>query len=100
MAHALPTGSTGVMTEGDETKAICQLIERLVMRFPQVAATTVEETVSAAHREFMDAPVRDFVPLLVEHDVLTRLKELAGQADLGRASQGSEGREVAFGRRP
>lgn len=70
------------MTEEDETKAISQLVERLVMRFPQLPARTVEETVSVAHREFKHAPVRDFVPLLVEHDVLIELKELAGEADL------------------
>ena len=78
------------MTEEDETKAISQLIERLVVRFPQIPARKVEETVSAAHREFKHAPVRDFVPLLVEHDVLTKLKELAGPEespeDLGTAS--------------
>ena len=83
------------MTE-EESKAISQLIERLVLRFPQIPARTVEETVSGAHREFDDAPVRAFVPLLVEHDVLIRIKELGGQADLGMAGRGDERREVAL----
>ena len=39
---------------------------------------------SSAHQAFVDARVRGLVPLLVEHDVLIRLKDLAGQADLGR----------------
>ena len=85
------------MNEKDEAKAISQLIERLVMRFPQVPATAVEETVSAAHGAFAQARVRDFVPLLVEHDVLITLKELAGQADLGTASEETERPEVATG---
>ena len=66
----------------DETKGIAQLIDRLVMRFPQLSASTVEEAVSGAHRQFDDARVRDFVPLLVEHEALNTLRDLAGKADL------------------
>lgn len=70
-------------TLGDEqeAKAISRLIERLAVRFPQIPARTVEETVSSAHQAFEGARVRGFVPLLVEHDVLIQLKNLAKQAD-------------------
>jgi hypothetical protein len=70
------------MSEEEEARAISQLIERLVVRFPQLPARSVEETVSSAHQAFAGARVRNFVPLLVEHDVLIQLKDLAGTADL------------------
>ncbi len=70
------------MIEEEEAKVISRLIERLVVRFPQFPAGTVEETVSSAHQAFEGARVRVFVPLLVEHDALIQLKELARQADL------------------
>jgi hypothetical protein len=70
------------MTEEEEAKAISRLIERLVLRFPQIPARRVAEIVSSAHQAFEGARVRGFVPLLVEHDVLIQLKDLAGQADL------------------
>lgn len=75
------------MTEQDELRVIYRLVERLVMRFPQLPATTVEEQVRSAHQAFEGAPLRDFVPLLVEHDVLGALKVLAGRADLSRGHQ-------------
>lgn len=81
----------------DEAHAIRQLIERLVMRFPQVPASAVEETVSAVHQEFDQARVRAFVPLLIEHDVLIELKEIAGRADLDMASAETERPGVALG---
>ena len=83
------------MTE-EESKTISQLIERLVVRFPHIPAETVFDTVG----EFKHASVRDFVPLLVEHDVLTSLKKIAGHSDPARASQQTEGPELALGRHP
>ena len=93
-------GRLCVMTEQNETKAISQLVKRLVLRFPHIPAETVEETVSAAHHEFEQATVRDFVPLLVEHDVLIRLEKLAGHADVGMANPETESRAVALDPRP
>ena len=84
----------------DEAKAIRRLIERLVMRFPQVLARTVEETVSTTHQEFEQARVRAFVPLLIEHDVLIELKEIAGRTDLDTAREETERPGVVLGRHP
>ncbi len=66
------------MTEDDESRAISQLIERLAIRFPQLRAEIVQEAVAVAQRKLEGAPIRNFVPLLVEHDALVRLKEYAG----------------------
>jgi hypothetical protein len=70
------------MSEEEEARAISQLIVRLVLRFPQLPARLVEEMVSSAHQSFAGARVRNFIPLLVEHDVLIQLKDLAAQAHL------------------
>jgi hypothetical protein len=70
------------MSEEEEARAISQLIERLVVRFPQLPVRGVEEIVTSAHQTFAGARVRSFVPLLVEHDVLIQLKDLAEKADL------------------
>lgn len=50
----------------DEGEAIEQVLNRLTDRFPEVPVETVRLTVRKAHDD-LDGPVRDFVPLLVEH---------------------------------
>src|SRR5512139_3288120 len=85
-----PRCSIRPMTEEEEPR-IRQLIERLVMRFPQLPATTVENEVRSVHQGFEGAPLREFVPLLVEHDVVIVLKVLAGRADLSPEHHGPLG---------
>ena len=68
------------MLENDEKRAIVRLIERLVMRFPHLPGEVIEHVVTAAHHRFADAPIRDFVPLLVEHDAVDLLWAYAGSA--------------------
>src|SRR5690242_10627046 len=67
---------SGVAIEPSESEAIARLVERLVARFPQVPALTVERIVSSVHQAFDGAKVRHFVPLLVEHDAVTQLTAL------------------------
>ena len=81
--------STRPMTEQEESRLIRQLIERLVMRFPQLPAKTVEKEVRSVHQGFQGAPLRDFVPLLVEHDAVISLKVLAGRAHRSPEQQGT-----------
>ena len=64
---------TGVMTGTDEEMVIAQLIERLVERFPTVAREVVEDVVDDALAHFGGAPIRDFIPLLVEHEAVETL---------------------------
>ena len=49
--------------------------DRLADRFPDVDRDRIDELVEQRHREFDGAPVRDFVPVLVEHDVKQELRE-------------------------
>lgn len=61
------------MNANDELRAIEGVAQRLVERFPHVPAQTVIDVVVDAYERFADARIRDFVPVLVEHDVVHRL---------------------------
>jgi ribosomal 50S subunit-associated protein YjgA (DUF615 family) len=52
------------------------VVERLVARFPDVAEDRVREIVRAAHEEFANRPIRDFVPVFVERAARNELGRL------------------------
>jgi len=58
----------------DEDIAVEHAAERLADRYPQVPRERIDELVEKHHEEFEGAPVRDFVPVLIEHDVKQELK--------------------------
>ena len=49
-----------------------EVVERLSERFPDVSREVVEAAVRVEH-EGLDGPVRDYVPVLVEHAARDRL---------------------------
>ncbi len=64
------------MASNEEVQALEEVVDRLSARFAQMPAQRVSEVVDATYREFDGAPIRDFVPLMVEksaHDRLARL---------------------------
>lgn len=50
----------------DEQSRVADAEGRLRARFPHLPADEVARAVQLSHRELDDAPVRDFVPILVE----------------------------------
>ncbi|WP_421740510.1 three-helix bundle dimerization domain-containing protein [Cellulomonas sp.] len=58
----------------DEGRAIDEVVERLAARFPDIPSTTVREVVEAQLAQFTGSSVRDFVPVLVEHESLELLR--------------------------
>jgi hypothetical protein len=61
---------TGHDTNADEELvAVEHAADRLAERFPGVPRDRIQQLVQERHEEFSGAPVRDFVPVLVEHDV-------------------------------
>jgi hypothetical protein len=56
----------------DELRALTDVRLRLQEHFPQLDADVVEAAVRLAHSE-LTGPVRDFVPVLVEHAARDRL---------------------------
>jgi hypothetical protein len=65
------------MDETDERKALTHLVERLTERFPEVPGHVVEDVVAGEYQDYADAPIRDFVPVLVEHSAVEKLWLLA-----------------------
>ena len=67
MAEETPTDQTSV----DE------IVERLSTRFPEQQTDVIRRVVAETYAEFDDAPVRDFVAVLVEKKAKKTLKRLA-----------------------
>ena len=60
---------------GDESVALTHAVDRLSDRFPDVPREDIDRLVQEHSEEYDGAPVRDFVPVLVEHDVKEELRE-------------------------
>jgi hypothetical protein len=73
------------VNQADEMKALAEVQSRLQQQFPHVAAEVVEAAVQVAHSG-LTGPIRDFVPLLVEHAARDRLA-LAGLDDAPTGAQ-------------
>ena len=65
----------------NEDAAIDHVVDRLTSQFPSVPADDIEARVAEVHASFDDAPVRDFVPVIVEHDVKDQLREEGNAAE-------------------
>jgi len=57
----------------DEAVALEHAAERLSDRFPEVPKEQIDQLVEEHYEQYENAPVRDFVPVLVEHEVRTEL---------------------------
>jgi hypothetical protein len=68
------------MPKLDEHGAVEQVFERLTARFSDVPVETVRHTVHAIH-DGLEGPVRDYVPLLVEHAARDALAAGAAPGD-------------------
>lgn len=64
----------------NEREAIDRLVGRLRQRFPDLPPERIVDAVTGAHREFSEAKVRDFVPVLVEQQAMTALRPRGGVA--------------------
>ena len=60
-------------TATDEEVAIGHAVDRLAERFPAVPRDRIIDLVHERHLDYTGAPVRDFIPVLVEHDVRREL---------------------------
>lgn len=63
---------------GDEEVAMSHAVDRLAERFPHVPRERIVELVHDHHRDFTGAPVRDFIPVLIEHDIKRELAAEGG----------------------
>lgn len=71
------------MESAEEEHAVEEVIDRLVRRFPDIPREHVVTVVRETHLELEGNPIRDFVPVLVEHTARKRLREEAKPAPVG-----------------
>ena len=58
-----------------EVHAIAHVAQRLRARFPDIRAEAIDRMVMDAAHEFDGRPIRDFVPILVERNVIERVRD-------------------------
>lgn len=60
----------------DEQAAVRGVVERLCQQFPHLDVDTVTRTVHARYHHLDQAPVRDFIPVLVERAAREQLRSV------------------------
>jgi hypothetical protein len=61
------------VTHQDEAEALAVVAARMHARFPDLPPELVDAVVAKYHGEYEGRPIRDFVPLLVERQVIEHL---------------------------
>lgn len=72
VADPMAVQEHGSMDRAAERRALAEVQARLEERFPELHPDVIAAAVQLAHSE-LEGPVRDFVPLLVEHAARDRL---------------------------
>jgi hypothetical protein len=62
------------MNQAEEIRALDQVADRLRGRFPDAPPETIRKMVTDAHHQYDGNPIRDFIPVLVEREVLDHLQ--------------------------
>ncbi|HCB59616.1 MAG TPA: hypothetical protein DEP82_17330 [Arthrobacter bacterium] len=62
------------MTEGED-RAVAHVIDRLAERFPDVPRSSIERAVQERRAALAGNPVRDYIPVLIEHGAKDLLRE-------------------------
>ena len=65
------------MRASEEARSIAEIERELERAFPQVPGDKVRTAVEQAWMQYLHAPVRDFVPLLVRREVSSWLRHAA-----------------------
>ena len=64
-------------TADDESRAVQEVIDRLIGQFPSVPPDSVRDIVNACWQEFTGRPIRAFVPVLAERSARQHLRSKA-----------------------
>jgi hypothetical protein len=63
-----------------EDQAVSQVIDRLAKKFPDRPRSVIENVVGSERHLLDGKPIRDYVPVLIEHGAKARLRGSAGHA--------------------
>ena len=58
----------------EEIRALDQLADRLRARFPDAPSDGIKQMVSDVHHQYDGSPIRDFIPVLVEREVVEHFR--------------------------
>ena len=58
----------------DEDQALARVTEALRQRFPQLGAEEIAARVDLVRQRYVDAPIRDFVAVMIEREVTASLR--------------------------
>ena len=61
----------------DEDRAVAEVAERLLKRFPLEQPDVVKATVAEFHQRYEGSRIRDYIPVLVEREARDRLSPAA-----------------------
>ena len=73
------------MESAFEEQGIARVIERLCEKVPALHRDEVESAVHSAHSALVESPIRDFIPVLVEHDANEELRRLRAERSAAAA---------------
>ncbi|TFD71192.1 three-helix bundle dimerization domain-containing protein [Cryobacterium sp. Hb1] len=62
------------MDAKQEQNAVDDMVRRLEVRYADLPADRVKTVVTACHASLSDKPIRDFIPVLVEHAARSQLR--------------------------
>jgi hypothetical protein len=85
------------MDDAAEKLAVREVQARLAERFPSLDEDVVQTAVGVAHAE-LTGPIREFVPVLVEHIARERLASLTGHPDSHLTQEARRSRVLPVGR--
>ena len=76
MGLALYAGKpeTQIMNAEEEVRAVEGVVDRLAAMYPAVSRERVVTIVNEEHLRLAGNPIRDFIPVLVEHESRERLR--------------------------
>ncbi len=62
------------MTNTDEIQVLDELTDRLHHKFPDAPVGSIRQVVSDVHHQYDGHPIRDFIPVLVEREVVDHFR--------------------------
>lgn len=71
--------------QSPESSAIDAAVDRIATRFPGIERTRIQSLVHESAQSLDGARVRDFIPVLVEHEVMDRLRAEAAPVPISEA---------------
>lgn len=66
----------------DERRSLDRVIVSLSERFPRAAHSVIERTVDRRYLEFYGAPIREYIPIMVEREAAADLRTQLGTVPL------------------